>query len=73
MIELEIESIRVNKIFQSRVVLLKDINDSESDAIYLSKLLKGIPCKINLIPYNEMDGKYQRPTENKIVKLIKMK
>ena len=48
-------------------VLLKDINESESDAIYLSKLLKGIPCKINLIPYNEMDGKYQRPNENKII------
>ena len=49
-------------------VLIKGINDSEDDAHKLAKLLKGIPCKINLIPYNEMDGEYQRPTENKIVK-----
>ncbi len=33
--------------------LLKDINDSDKDAIELGRKLKGIPCKINLLPYNE--------------------
>ena len=35
MIELEIESIRINKIFQSRVVLLKDINSDRYLPIYI--------------------------------------
>lgn len=33
-------------------VMLKGINDSLQDAIKLVKLLKGIPAKINLIPFN---------------------
>jgi 23S rRNA (adenine2503-C2)-methyltransferase len=49
-------------------VLLKGINDSEEDALELARLLKGIPCKINLIPYNEIEGKYQRPDESTITK-----
>jgi 23S rRNA (adenine2503-C2)-methyltransferase len=34
-------------------VLLKGVNDSLDDAKRLAELLKGIKCKINLIPYNE--------------------
>ena len=49
-------------------VLLKDINDSEEDAYKLSKLLKGIPCKINLIPYNEGASVYERPSNESIAK-----
>jgi len=49
-------------------VLLKGINDSEEDALKLARLLQGIPCKINLIPYNEIEGKYQRPNETTITK-----
>ncbi|MBI4654859.1 MAG: 23S rRNA (adenine(2503)-C(2))-methyltransferase RlmN [Nitrospirae bacterium] len=33
-------------------VLLSDINDSKEDAMRLTKLLKGIRSKVNLIPYN---------------------
>ena len=41
-------------------VMLKDVNDSEKDAHALVKLLKGIPAKINLIPFNPWPGtKYQ--------------
>ena len=47
-------------------VLLKGINDSEDDAHKLAHLLKGIPCKLNIIPYNETDGNYQRPHEKTI-------
>tara|TARA_Y100001970_G_C14163857_1_gene820126 strand:+ start:477 stop:1526 length:1050 start_codon:yes stop_codon:yes gene_type:complete len=53
-------------------VLLKGINDSKKDAIHLSQLLSGIPCKINLIPYNETDGKFQRPEENTITQFAKI-
>ena len=49
-------------------VLLKGINDLEEDALELARLLQGIPCKINLIPYNEIEGKYQRPDEATITK-----
>ena len=49
-------------------VLLKGINDSENNALQLAQLLKGIPCKLNLIPYNETDGIYQRPDEATIAR-----
>ena len=49
-------------------VLLKGINDSEEDAYTLSKLLEGIPCKINLIPYNEGSSVYERPSRESISK-----
>jgi 23S rRNA (adenine2503-C2)-methyltransferase len=41
-------------------VMLKDVNDSLDDAKKLVKLLKGIPAKINLIPFNPWPGtKYE--------------
>jgi 23S rRNA (adenine2503-C2)-methyltransferase len=33
-------------------VMLKDVNDSEADARELVRIIKGIPSKINLIPFN---------------------
>ncbi len=37
-------------------VMLKDVNDSLEDAKGLVQLLKGIPAKINLIPFNPWPG-----------------
>src|SRR6202012_5465102 len=37
-------------------VMLKGVNDSLDDATRLVKLLKGIPAKINLIPFNPWPG-----------------
>jgi 23S rRNA (adenine2503-C2)-methyltransferase len=37
-------------------VMLKAVNDSDSDARALVQLLKGIPAKINLIPFNPWPG-----------------
>jgi 23S rRNA (adenine2503-C2)-methyltransferase len=37
-------------------VMLKGVNDSLADAKALVKLLKGIPAKINLIPFNPWPG-----------------
>ena len=48
-------------------VMLKDVNDSEEDARRLVKLIKGIPAKINLIPFNEWPGSaYQRSDRKQI-------
>ncbi len=37
-------------------VMLKGVNDSNADAKALVKLLKGIPAKVNLIPFNPWPG-----------------
>ena len=37
-------------------VMLKDVNDSLADARELVRLLRGIPAKINLIPFNPWPG-----------------
>ena len=37
-------------------VMLKGVNDSPAEAIALVKLLKGLPAKINLIPFNPWPG-----------------
>ena len=53
-------------------VLLKGINDTNQDAIRLAKLIRGIDCKVNIIPYNETDGKYKRPDDEKIEKFLEV-
>lgn len=48
-------------------ILIKDLNDSVSDAEILAERLRDIPCKINLLPYNETSAlSYQRPSDKKI-------
>jgi 23S rRNA (adenine2503-C2)-methyltransferase len=37
-------------------VMLKDVNDSPADARELARLLKPVPAKINLIPFNPWPG-----------------
>lgn len=51
-------------------VLIKDVNDQENDAKNLMHLLKKINCKLNVIPYNETDGIYQRPGEEGIRRFL---
>jgi len=41
-------------------LLLKGINDSLTDARRLVKLVRQIPCKINLMEYNEIGDQFQR-------------
>jgi 23S rRNA (adenine2503-C2)-methyltransferase len=44
-------------------VLLAGINDHSAHAEQLARLLKGLRCKINLIPFNEFPGAaFQRPS-----------
>ena len=48
-------------------VMLKGVNDSDDDARRLVELIKGIPAKINLIPFNEWPGApYERSSNNRI-------
>ncbi|MBF0608846.1 MAG: 23S rRNA (adenine(2503)-C(2))-methyltransferase RlmN [Magnetococcales bacterium] len=50
-------------------VLLGGVNDSEDDALRLCTLLKGIPAKINLIPFNEYgDATFKRPTDSSVLR-----
>ena len=50
-------------------VMIKDVNDSELDALRLVKLISGIPAKINLIPFNEWPGSaYKRSDWSQIKK-----
>lgn len=45
-------------------VLLDKVNDSVQDARQLTKLLQGIRCKVNLIPFNEFPGgPFRRPSD----------
>ena len=48
-------------------VMLKGINDSDADAHRLVELIKGIPAKVNLIPFNPLPGApYERSSNNRI-------
>ncbi|SMO76144.1 23S rRNA (adenine(2503)-C(2))-methyltransferase RlmN [Paracoccus laeviglucosivorans] len=48
-------------------VMLAGVNDSDEDAHRLVELIRGIPAKINLIPFNEWPGvAYKRSSNNRI-------
>ena len=50
-------------------VMLKDVNDSDTDAHELVRILSGIPAKINLIPFNSWPGSpYECSSRNRIMK-----
>jgi 23S rRNA (adenine2503-C2)-methyltransferase len=48
-------------------VMLGGINDSNEDAERLGKLVRGLPAKVNLIPYNENPGLgFREPTPERV-------
>lgn len=50
-------------------VLLRGENDGEQDAARLVKLVRGMRCKVNLIPFNEFPGSpFRRPTDETILR-----
>ncbi|ALB22194.1 Dual-specificity RNA methyltransferase RlmN [Piscirickettsia salmonis] len=50
-------------------VMLQEVNDSLEHAKELAEVLKTLPCKINLIPFNPFPGtRYQRSSRNRIVR-----
>jgi 23S rRNA (adenine2503-C2)-methyltransferase len=54
---------RVRRLFTIEYVLLKGINDSPADARRLLKLLRGMPAKFNLIPFNPAEGSDFQPPD----------
>lgn len=49
-------------------VLIKGVNAAEKDALELVKLIKGMLCKVNLIPYNSIkEFPHEAPTYGEIV------
>ena len=53
-------------------VMLSNINDNPDDAKALIRQLSSINCKLNLIPYNEINGDYRRPSNEKIGNFLKI-
>ena len=47
-------------------VLMAGVNDDTVDAKNLKEILAPINCKLNLIPYNEINGPYRRPSDTEI-------
>jgi 23S rRNA (adenine2503-C2)-methyltransferase len=54
-------------------VLIGGVNTSPDDALRLARLIRGIRCKINLIPYNEVPGKpYHSPTGEEVTEFMNL-
>lgn len=52
-------------------VLIKDINSGLQDALKLSKILKGLNCKVNLIPGNAIKELQAQPPEKSEILLFR--
>jgi 23S rRNA (adenine2503-C2)-methyltransferase len=49
-------------------VMLGGLNDTDEDAWRLVGLVRGIVCKINLIPFNEYEGSgFRRPSDDRVL------
>lgn len=54
-------------------ILLEGVNDSDREARVLAKKLRGIPCKINLLPYNECpELPYRSPGRERLLAFQKI-
>ena len=61
----------LNRWLTFEYVLLKEINDSVEDAKRLLSMLAGMKkCKLNIIPYNEIDGEFRRPDKDQIENFV---
>ena len=58
------------KLITLEYVLLAGVNDDIADADRLMVLIGDLPCKLNLIPYNEIDGLFHRSSEEKIERFV---
>lgn len=60
---------KTNRRVTFEYIMLEGVNDSDSCAEELSKLLKGLNCYVNLIPYNETSHiEYKKSNKDKILK-----
>lgn len=62
---------KTNRRVTFEYILLRGINDTENCALELSKLLQGINCYVNLIPYNETSHiEYKKSQQEQILKFF---
>lgn len=62
-----ISTLGEKRVLTIEYTLLKGINDQAEHASQLVELLKSIPCKINLIPFNPFPHSgYERPSNNAV-------
>jgi 23S rRNA (adenine2503-C2)-methyltransferase len=48
-------------------ILMDGFNDTKEDVLALTKLIQGIPCKINVLAYNPVPGlPHKRPSDEKV-------
>ena len=60
---------RTNRRLTFEYIMLKDVNDSEKEALELVDLLKGMNCYVNMIPYNETSHIiYKKSSKDNIMK-----
>lgn len=55
-------------------VLMAGLTDADADARRLAALTRDIPCKINLIPYNETDAdpRFRRPAQRRLAQFYQV-
>ncbi|MFQ6604767.1 MAG: 23S rRNA (adenine(2503)-C(2))-methyltransferase RlmN [Fidelibacterota bacterium] len=51
-------------------VLLDRFNDTPGDARRLIRMIGRLPCKVNIIPYNEIGGNFRRPAPERMTTFL---
>jgi len=65
--------LQLQRVITFEYVLIDRVNDSMEDAKRLVRKLKGIPCKLNLIPYNPHEGSgLKRPAHERVLAFQKV-
>ena len=61
------ESLKDKRVPVIEYTLIRGVNDHRQHARDLAKLLESLPCKINLIPFNEFSlSEYKRPSSSSV-------
>lgn len=64
---------KTKRLITFEYILIGAVNDSEEDALSLVNLLKGMDCKVNLIPYNQVrELDFTAPSGKSIMRFIRI-
>lgn len=67
MAELRKYPLKSRKYITIEYVLISGVNDTDDDARRLARLLRSVPCKVNLIPFNAFPGSsFQSPPPERV-------
>lgn len=62
-----VDSCNDKRVTTIEYILINDVNDGLDHASELCELLRQIPCKVNLIPFNPFEGsEYLKPSGNRV-------